>query len=338
MISDGGSVTAAIAGAAAPYIAEIIGHHAGIDNNDEAKVAAHAVANAVLASLQGQSTLAGAAGAATGELTGILAMQIYGKPVSELSETDKQNISAMATLAAGIAGGIAGDSTAAAVVGAQAGKTTVENNALGNVLAAANKQKPGTIENYQTVTQEAIREAYSGGTPVSCETLVAAMGSVMVWPLLPEAAMTTSLIGAGANAGVGLLVNGEVNPNDVILAYWTGALTANTGLMGTVGINAVNGGISSAIKGDDPLKGGFLSGAAAGVGYGAGKLTQNQLNYIINPNWKNWEWVDIGMGISKPMPLDPLPGVIGNMGGSASTEYINNHISNSLSSNQGEKK
>ncbi|MDF7680563.1 VENN motif pre-toxin domain-containing protein [Enterobacteriaceae bacterium ESL0689] len=83
-------------------------------------------------------------------------MQIYGKPVSELSETDKQNISAMATLAAGIAGGIAGDSTAAAVVGAQAGKTTVENNALANVLAAANKQKPGTIENYQTITQEAM--------------------------------------------------------------------------------------------------------------------------------------------------------------------------------------
>ncbi|MDF7680589.1 hemagglutinin repeat-containing protein [Enterobacteriaceae bacterium ESL0689] len=128
---NGGSVTAAIAGAAAPYIAEIIGHHAGIDNNDEAKVAAHAVANAVLASLQGQSALAGAAGAATGELTGILAMQMYGKPVSELSETDKQTISAMATLAAGIAGGIAGDSTAAAVVGAQAGKTTVENNNLG---------------------------------------------------------------------------------------------------------------------------------------------------------------------------------------------------------------
>ncbi|MDF7680579.1 VENN motif pre-toxin domain-containing protein [Enterobacteriaceae bacterium ESL0689] len=89
------------------------------------------MANAVLASLQGQSALAGAAGAATGELAGILAMQMYDKPVSELSETDKQTISAIATLAAGIAGGIAGDSTAAAVVGAQAGKTTVENNNLG---------------------------------------------------------------------------------------------------------------------------------------------------------------------------------------------------------------
>ncbi|MBW0660890.1 adhesin, partial [Escherichia coli] len=29
----------------------------------------------------------------------------------------------------------------------------------------------------------------------------------MVWPLLPGAAATTSLIGAGANAGIGLLIN-----------------------------------------------------------------------------------------------------------------------------------
>ncbi len=39
---------------------------------------------------------------------------------------------------------------------------------------------------------------------------------------------TTSLIGAGANAGIGLLINGEVNPNDVILGYWTGVFTAGT--------------------------------------------------------------------------------------------------------------
>lgn len=45
------------------------------------------------------------------------------------------------------------------------------------------------------------------------------------WPLLPGAAATTSLIGAGANAGVGYLINGEINPNDVILGYWTGVFT-----------------------------------------------------------------------------------------------------------------
>lgn len=54
---------------------------------------------------------------------------------------------------------------------------------------------------------------------MSCETAMAAVGSALSWPLLPEMAATTSLIDAGANAGVGLLINGEVNPNDVILAY-----------------------------------------------------------------------------------------------------------------------
>ncbi|EPY8601677.1 VENN motif pre-toxin domain-containing protein, partial [Escherichia coli] len=43
-----------------------------------------------------------------------------------------QTVSTLATVAAGLAGGLVGDSGASAVAGAQAGKTTVENNALGN--------------------------------------------------------------------------------------------------------------------------------------------------------------------------------------------------------------
>lgn len=333
----GGDISAALAGAAAPYVAEIIGHRSGLDDGME-KAAAHAMANAVLATIQGDNAPAGAAGAAAGELAGTLALEMYGKDVAGLSESEKQTISALATLAAGIAGGLAGDGTASAVAGAQAGKTTVENNALAHVLAAAEANKPGTAESWTKEQQEAIREACSGGTPVSCETAVAAMGSALAWPLLPEAAATTSLIGAGANAGVGLLINGEVNPNDVILGYWTGALTAGTGLWGTMAVNAGSGATSSYLKGDDPLKGGAISGAASGLGYGAGKVLQGQLDKFINPNWKNWEWFDVGMGVSKPMPLDPLPGTIGNMGGSASTEYINDRIGKSTSSNSGDKK
>ncbi len=71
-----------------------------------------------------------AGGAATAEIVGIIATQMYGKTVSELDETQKQTVSTLATLAAGLAGGLAGDSSASAVSGAQAGKTTVENNNL----------------------------------------------------------------------------------------------------------------------------------------------------------------------------------------------------------------
>lgn len=129
----GSDLSAALAGGAAPYVAEVIGHYS--DLNDAGKVAAHAVVNAALAAAQNQNALAGAAGAATGELVGMIASEMYGKPASELDETQKQTVSALATLAAGLSGGLAGDSSASAVAGAQAGKTTVENNYLSTAEA-----------------------------------------------------------------------------------------------------------------------------------------------------------------------------------------------------------
>jgi filamentous hemagglutinin len=65
-----------------------------------------------------------------GELAGKIAVDGFGKQVSELSEEEKQTVSALATLASGLAGGLVGDSSANAVAAAQAGKTTVENNYL----------------------------------------------------------------------------------------------------------------------------------------------------------------------------------------------------------------
>ncbi|EGC2831349.1 filamentous hemagglutinin, partial [Escherichia coli] len=130
----GGNLSAALAGGAAPYLAEVVKTMTTDpvtgEVNKAANVAAHAVVNAALAVAQGNNALAGAAGAATGEVVGIIATQMYGKPVNELSETEKQTVSTLATVAAGLAGGLVGDSGASAVAGAQSGKTTVENNAL----------------------------------------------------------------------------------------------------------------------------------------------------------------------------------------------------------------
>ncbi|HDD9305735.1 TPA: hemagglutinin repeat-containing protein, partial [Escherichia coli] len=134
----GGNLSAALAGGAAPYLAEVVKTMTTDpvtgEVNKAANVAAHAVVNAALAVAQGNNALAGAAGAATGEVVGIIATQMYGKPVNELSETEKQVVSTLATVAAGLAGGLVGDSGASAVAGAQSGKTTVENNML-NVIA-----------------------------------------------------------------------------------------------------------------------------------------------------------------------------------------------------------
>ncbi len=130
----GGNLSAALAGGAAPYIAEVVKTMTTDpvtgEVNKAANVAAHAVVNAALAVAQGNNALAGAAGAATGEVVGMIATQMYGKPVNELSETEKQTVSTLATVAAGLAGGLVGDSGGAAVAGAQSGKTTVENNYL----------------------------------------------------------------------------------------------------------------------------------------------------------------------------------------------------------------
>src|SRR5471032_689650 len=123
----GGDLAKAIAGGSAPYLANII---AKTTEDGPERLMAHAVVNAVLASVQGNSAIAGAAGAVTAEVMAGIARDMYGKPVSELSEEQKQTISALSTLAAGLAGGLTGDSSADTVAGAQAGKTTVENNYL----------------------------------------------------------------------------------------------------------------------------------------------------------------------------------------------------------------
>lgn len=337
----GGDMAKALAGASAPYLAEVI-HDMTTDPvtgkiNTEANLMAHAVLGAVTAAVNGNSALAGASGAVMGEY---IAQQMYpGVNRNDLTEEQRQTISALGTLASGLVGGVVGDSSANVVAGAQAGKNALENNNLANVLAAVNKEKPGTVEQWQADKQAEIKKACSGGTPVSCQTMVAAAGSALAWPLLPEAAATTSLIGAGANAGIGLVLNGEINPNDVIFAYWTGAFTSGTGLWGTMGVNAASGGASSYLKGDDPLKGGAISGVASGLGYGLGKLIQLPFDKTLNPmkEWKDWIWVDVGMGISKPLPLDPLPGVVGNIFGSGSMEVINDQTNKKIIEIQGGK-
>ncbi|WP_328592826.1 HNH/ENDO VII family nuclease [Yersinia alsatica] len=131
----GGDMAKALAGASAPYLAEVI-HNMTTDANGkvntEANLMAHAVLGAVMAQVNGNSALAGASGAVMGEY---IAQQMYlGINREDLTEEQRQTISALGTLAAGLAGGLAGNSTADAVAGAQAGKNAVENNSLHDII------------------------------------------------------------------------------------------------------------------------------------------------------------------------------------------------------------
>ncbi|WP_161779425.1 VENN motif pre-toxin domain-containing protein [Pantoea ananatis] len=167
-----GDIRAAAAGGAAPYIANLIGHS---DLDPASRLMAHAVVNAALAAAQDKNIAAGAAGAVTGELTGMLASEIYGKKPYEMNDREKETVSALATLAAGLSGGLAGSGAADMVTAAQAGKVTVENN----YLSSTDKSRQTELNHKQSLTpkEQQERDALNRKDAETSKTLVyACMG------------------------------------------------------------------------------------------------------------------------------------------------------------------
>ncbi|NIA91069.1 VENN motif pre-toxin domain-containing protein [Rahnella sp. SAP-19] len=251
----------------------------------------------------------------------MIALDTYGKPISELTEQEKQKVLALSTLAAGLAGGLTGDSTADGMTGAIAGNTTVNNNLLGGGTEAGQEA---------FIRQHGIDMASCADAPgsASCQKAQneanAVAGAMATTGLiyLPGGMQMTGAIGGSANAGIQYLINGEVNPTDVLIATYVGAFTANTGAWGTVGWNAAGGATSNYLKGDDPLAGAGWGAAGSALGYGIGnKIVSPALDKVFNPVWKNYGWVDMGMGISKPLPWSPVPGITGNIFASGTTEF-----------------
>ena len=135
-----GDMTGGLAGASAPWLAEQIKLHTGHLDKDgkwetddiAGNLIAHAILGAVVAELQGNSALSGGVGAVSGELASkaIINTLYGGKDASELTEEEKQTISALSQLASGLAvaagGGNIGDASAAI----SSSKNAVENNNL----------------------------------------------------------------------------------------------------------------------------------------------------------------------------------------------------------------
>ncbi|WP_314726110.1 VENN motif pre-toxin domain-containing protein [Serratia plymuthica] len=174
----GNNLAGALAAGAAPYLATEIKTRVG-EANPAANAMAHAVLGAITAELNHQSGVAGAVGAGGGELAArVIAGELFpGRKVAELSESEKQQVSALSQLASGLAGGLIADSTAGAVSGSVAGKTAVENNFLSSKdvlnlhkeLEEADKtgaDKQDIYEKYADVSkknrEEAVAEGCSG--------------------------------------------------------------------------------------------------------------------------------------------------------------------------------
>ncbi|WP_052234612.1 VENN motif pre-toxin domain-containing protein [Pectobacterium brasiliense] len=155
----GGDIQKAIASGASPYLAQLVKDvtipkdESKITASDiAANAMAHAVVGAVVAQLSGQDVAVGAIGASSGELAAraIMAAQYPGKTANDLTEEEKQSVSALSTLASGLVSGLASNSTASAASGAQSGRNAVENNYLSakeaeNKTVLERKEKAGTL-------------------------------------------------------------------------------------------------------------------------------------------------------------------------------------------------
>ncbi|MGY2292074.1 hemagglutinin repeat-containing protein [Pseudomonas sp. SDO528_S397] len=197
----GGNIAQALAGASAPYLAGVIKESTG--DNLEARIMAHAVLGAVLAKSQDGSALAGAAGASIGEL---LATQLYpGKKASELSEVEKQKISALSTLAGGLVGGLIGGDSSSAIVAGSTAKNAVENNEvsfpLSDSFGAASAswdaylvQQGATPEERSDAQRSLARgDGYRGPGHDFVEGLAYASGAPGLALIIPELAMGCGL-------------------------------------------------------------------------------------------------------------------------------------------------
>ncbi|WP_336769044.1 hemagglutinin repeat-containing protein [Pantoea endophytica] len=149
------NLSAAAGGAMSPYIANAIKQattsydaQGNPQTNVVANTMAHAVAGAVLAQISGNSAAAGAAGAAGGELAAraILKVMYPDTQISDLTETQKQMVSTLSQLAAGLAGGIASNSSMGIGAGAGSGKNAIENNTLGKDDDLEHEDKLGIHE------------------------------------------------------------------------------------------------------------------------------------------------------------------------------------------------
>ncbi|WP_318652923.1 hemagglutinin repeat-containing protein [Pseudomonas sp. PDM18] len=279
----GGDIGGAVAGASAPYIAKLIKDQTG--DNDTARIMAQAVLGAIVANAQGNSSMAGAAGAATGEL---IAKQLYpNKPHDQLTEKERQIVSALSTLAAGMAGGLASGDSAGAFAAAGAGKTAVENNDLGSRLyldrkveefAAAGNCGGMSTESCRAKYAEKIFEEGGGANGVMLSVLMgvgapvaAALGPELLMACIANPAVCTEASLAGAEVPFGAATAG-------------GTALGMGGFGGLIG-KEVSAGADAAAT----LPIGYREGSTAGSGFAATAGLPDGYRRVINTKTGNTE-------------------------------------------------
>ncbi|MES0686438.1 VENN motif pre-toxin domain-containing protein [Providencia stuartii] len=319
-----GDVNKAVANASVPYIANYIGQQV---KDDKAKVAAHGIANVALALAKGENAGAQSLGTMIAEAVGMLSKELYKKDASQLTEEEKATVSAFASLAAGIAGGLVGGDTSSAANAGQAGKTTVENNSMSGAGLGGNLGF--WFADIKDCDQNCKAEIAKGINDGNFETSGHAAG-VTGLGLYSGTGLIVAGIGGSANYLIQLFGDKPVNYTDVLIATHIGGITKNSTVYGVIGWNALGGGVSSELKGEDPLLGAGTSGISSGIGYGLGGLIKwggNQWGFHktngFDPKYNPKLQGDANkrqLGLSKDLSPAQRPGIAGNITSSVVTE------------------
>ncbi|EOW4654480.1 DNA/RNA non-specific endonuclease [Proteus mirabilis] len=222
-----------MANASSPYLATLIKQQVGEDNK-AANAMAHAVLGAVVAELNNQSAAAGGLGAGSGELSAhvILNTLFPGKKVSDLTESEKQQVSALSQLAAGLAGGLTTGDMAGAITGSQAGKNAVENNLMGGTEDGQVKFAQAHVSDMMSCSSNPSGDACIRGQAVDSALKLALVSSLSA----------NTLIVVADTAAAGCLSNPVLCANEVgaFIIETLGAEAAPAGITitGTAGYTA----------------------------------------------------------------------------------------------------
>ncbi|WP_411910345.1 hemagglutinin repeat-containing protein, partial [Pectobacterium versatile] len=342
----GGDIQKAIASGASPYLAQLVKDvtipkdESKITASDiAANAMAHAVVGAVVAQLSGQDAAAGAIGASSGELAAraVMAKVYPGKTTNDLTEEEKQSVSALSTLASGLVSGLAGNSSASAASGAQSGRNAVENNLFGpngmpkgmtdvgmsmtslytntNLLDEnGNVLNPITEEERQYAMHRLVTGVMPEGQDISKAIVNGYTNGVLIagaWYLGPAASIgkvaVGSVLSGGANAAYQWYDLSKPSNENKSYDYWgttaalvTGGLAPGRDILPNVGIA-----MGSAVFTDGPDKGAVIG---AGVGAWGGGLVGKYAPGLLRP------------------VFGPSAGFIGDATGSVSGEIIGNKL------------
>ncbi|MCS3770384.1 hypothetical protein HNP12_004524 [Aeromonas hydrophila] len=298
------SLLANIQGQVGKSVAGVIGDN-GNALGEAGKVVAHGVTSGAIAEITGGKFAAGAAGGVMSELASNWSLGAFGG-------NEEYQVALNKVLGGLAAAAVTGDESDFDT-GADRAETVYRYNAMAHTLAALKARDPERFAKLMEAKQEQFKAC--GESPECKNAAIAGFGLVGL-PLLSSELLLAAGIGGGANTGFQLWANdgdfSKVDATEAVFAAYLSAGTAGWGFWSTVAANGTGGAYMSYLKGEDPLVGGVASGVGASIGYGVGKVIETPLNGIFNPNWKNYEWIDLGLGISKPLEASSIPSIAGN--------------------------